>query len=173
MNTEAGRHVWGYRDLHAWALLNGRLDAENISRAHFTVPLINYLLELPYRFRDRGAFPEFVNEVKHGSRIYDRVRVTFGLNAGNYPPNEYIADFDQGTGRLAYLEYTVREKLPRCVTLRADFAGYQQIDGIAIPAQIQFRLVEPLVDLPLHTWQISEVRFNTGMPEAFFSWALN
>jgi len=171
MDTEAGHHVWGYSDFHPWALVNGRIDAKNLSRAKFTVPMINYLFELPYKFLDPGAFPEFVNEIKHGHRIYDRVRVTLGLNAGNYPPNEYVADFDQATGRLAHLEYTVREKMPSCVTFRADFENYRQIDGLWIPAQINFRLTEPLIDLPLHAWRISDVRFNTGASKKFFTLA--
>jgi hypothetical protein len=173
MNTEAGYHVWGYNDFHPWALLNGRLDEENIARAHFAVPMINYLMELPYRFLDNGAFPEFVNEITHGDRLYDRVRVTFGLNAGNYPPNEYVADFDQQTGRLAYLEFTVREKMPGYVTFRAALEHYRQFDGVWIPTQIKFRLIEPVVDFALHSWQISDVRFNTGVAEEFFSLALN
>ncbi|MDZ7360774.1 MAG: outer membrane lipoprotein-sorting protein [candidate division KSB1 bacterium] len=169
LNAAAGHHVWGYRDFKPWALLNDRIDEKNIARAHFTVPMINYLVELPYRFLDNGAFPEFVNEVKHGDRLYDRVRITFGLNAGNYPPNEYLADFDHQTGRLAFLEYTVRERLPRYLAVRATFENYQQFDGTWIPTQIKFHLTEPIITLALHTWQISDVRFNTGIKESFFA----
>lgn len=169
LSTEAGRHVWGYSDLRPWALLNGRIDAENVSRARFIIPAIDYLIELPYKFLDKGAFPEFVNEVKHDDGIYDRVRVTFGLNAGNYPPDEYVADFDHETGRLARLEYTVREKTPGYVTFSTNFSGYKEFDGIWIPTQADFSMIEPLVCLPLHQWQISEVRFNTGVDEQFFS----
>jgi hypothetical protein len=169
MDTEAGRHVWGYKNFHPWALLNGRGDVENVRRADFTVPMINYFFGLPYRFLDNGAFAEFVNEVKHGGRIYDRVRITFGLNAGNYPPNEYVADFDQQTGRLQYLEFTVRDKMPSCVTFRAEFKDYQQFDGVEIPTKIDFHLAEPIVELALNTWQISNVRFNTGIAESFFA----
>jgi hypothetical protein len=169
MNTDAGRHVWGYSNLRPWALLNGRIDAENISRARFAIPAVDYFFELPYKFLDRGAFPEFVNEVKSNGRIYDRVRVSFGLNAGNYPPDEYVADFDQATGRLSHLEYTMREKTPSYVAFGADLSNYQAFDGIWIPTQIAFSIIEPLVCLPLHQWQISEVRFNTGVDEKFFS----
>jgi hypothetical protein len=169
LNTEAGRHVWGYSDFKPWALLNGRIDAENVSRARFTIPAVDYLFELPYKFFDKGAFPEFVNEVKHDDGIYDRVRIAFGLNAGSYPPDEYVADFDQIDGRLARLEYTVREKTPSYVTFSANFSNYEEIDGIWIPARIDFSIVEPLVCLPLHQWQISDVRFNTGVEEKFFS----
>lgn len=169
LNTAAGRHVWGYSDFRSWALLNGRIDAENVSRARFTIPAVDYLFELPYKFIDEGAFPEFVNEVKHNGRIYDRVRVTFGLNAGNYPPDEYVADFGHDSGRLARLEFTVREKTPSYVTFSANFRNYKQIDGSWIPTQVDFSMIEPLVCLPLHQWQISEVRFNTGVDEKFFS----
>ncbi len=169
LSTEAGQHVWGYSDLRPWALLNGRIDAENVARARFTIPAVDYLFELPYKFVDKGAFPEFVNEVKHDGRIYDRVRVTFGLNAGKYPPDEYVADFDHESGRLARLEFTVREKTPGYVTFSANFSNYKETDGIWIPAQVDFSIIEPLVCLPLHQWQISEVRFNTGVEEKFFS----
>ncbi|MGH7599361.1 MAG: hypothetical protein ACREOI_23630 [bacterium] len=169
LSTEAGRHVWGYSNLRPWALLNGQLDAENILRARSTVPAINYLFELPYKFLDKGAFPEFVNEVKHDGQIYDRVRITFGLNAGNYPPHNYVADFGQENGRLARLEYTVPEKTPGYVTFSADFSNYKEVDGVWIPAQVDFSMIEPLICLSLHQWQISEVRFNTGVDEKFFS----
>jgi hypothetical protein len=169
LNTEAGRHVWGYSGLRPWALLNGRIDAANVSRARFTIPAIEYLFALPYKFLDKGVFPEFVNEVKYDGRIYDRVRVTFGLNAGKYPPDEYVADFDHENGRLARLEYTVREKTPSYVAFSANFKNYEENDGIWIPAQVDFSMIEPLVCLPLHQWQISEVRFNAGVEEKFFS----
>jgi hypothetical protein len=167
LSTEAGRHVWGYSNLRPWALLNGRIDAENVSRARFTIPAVDFLFELPYRFIDNGAFPEFVNEVKHKGGIYDRVRIAFGLNAGNYPPDEYAADFDQETGRLARLEYTVREKLARCITLSADFNNYQIVDGLLIPTQVDFGMAEPF-SLSLHQWQISDVRFDNEIGENFF-----
>jgi hypothetical protein len=91
------------------------------------------------------------------------------LNAGNYPSNEYVADFDQQTGRLAHLEYTIREKMPRYVKFRADFNAYQQFDGTWVPTQINFSLTEPLVDVALHIWKISGVHFNTGVTENFFA----
>jgi hypothetical protein len=168
MDTEKGHHVWSYSDLRPWALLNGRLDPENMGRARFTIPAIDYFLELPYKFLDSGAFPEFVNEIRRDGRVYERVRIAFGLNAGNYPPNEYVADFDQETGRLAHMEYTVREKLSRYLALRADFRSYQLVDGVWIPTQVDFGMAEP-ISLDLHQWQISEVRFNTGVDESFFS----
>lgn len=169
MNTPAGKHVWGWRDFQPWAFLNNQTNPENIRRADLTLPLSRYLLALPYRFLDAGAYPHFVNEIKEGGRVFDRVRVVFGLNAGTYPPNEYVADFDQATGRLAHLEFTLLEKMPGYVTFRADFANYQQFDGLWMPTQIDFRLVKPLCDLPLHRWQISAVRFNTGVDDSFFA----
>ncbi len=169
LSTEAGRHIWAYSNLRPWALLNGGIDAENVARARFTIPAIANLFELPYIFLDNGAFPEFINEVKANGRIYDRVRVTFGVNAGNFPPDEYVADFDHASGRLARLEYTIREKLPGYLSVSADFVRYESIDGIWIPAQVDFSMIAPLVCLPLHQWQISAVRFNTGVDEIFFA----
>lgn len=169
MNTKSGKHVWAYRDFQPWALLNNQIDASNIRRAGLTLPLSQYLLTLPYRFLEAGAFPHFENEIKEGTRVLDRVRIVFGLNAGSYPTNEYLADFDQATGRLARLEYTLIEKMPGYVTFRADFENYQQFDGLWMPTQINFHFSKPLVDLPLNRWQISDVRFNTGVAENFFA----
>ena len=169
MNTENGRYIWGYRNFQPWALLNDQIDASNIRRAGLTLPLSQYLLSLPYRFLEAGALPHFENEINEGTRVFDRVRVVFGLNAGSYPTNEYTADFDQATGRLARLEYTLMEKMPGYVSFRADFEDYQQFDGIWMPTQINFHFSKPLVDLPLNRWQISGVRFNTGVTENFFA----
>jgi hypothetical protein len=168
MATGKGQHVWGYFDFRPWAKLNGEVDEESLERANFTIPAISYLFELPYKFFDKGAFPEFVNEVWHGDRIYDRVRITFGLNAGRYPTDTYVADFDQETGRLAYLEYTAREKLPDYFEFSAAFGEHQQIDGLWIPARVDFKMTAPLLSLALHNWRISEVRFDTGVEESFF-----
>lgn len=169
MNTKDGKHVWGYYRFQPWAFLNEATDAENLRRARFTLPTTNELLALPFRLLDAGVYPHFVNEIKDGDHIYDRVRVVFGLNAGSYPPNEYVADFDQATGRLARLEYTLREKLPEFMTFRADLSHYQLVDGLWMPTQIDFTLIKPFIDLPLHRWQISGVQFNTGVSENFFT----
>ena len=169
MNTENGKHIWGYRNFQPWAFLNDQIDAPNIRRAGLTLPLSHYLLSLPYRFLETGALPHFENEFKEGPRVFDRVRVVFGLNAGSYPTNEYLADFDQATGRLARVEYTLIEKMPGYVTFRADFENYQQFDGLWMPTQINFHFRNPLADLPLNRWQISGVRFNTGAVENFFA----
>ncbi|MCG3118098.1 MAG: hypothetical protein ALAOOOJD_00232 [bacterium] len=169
MTTPAGKHVWGYYRFQPWAFLNDATDAENLRRASYNLQMTNELLALPYRLLEAGVYPHFVNEIKDGDHLYDRVRVVFGLNAGNYPPNEYLADFDQATGRLARLEYTLREKLPDFVTFRADLRNYQLFDGLWMPTQVDFTLTKPFVDLPLHRWQISGVQFNTGVAENFFT----
>lgn len=168
MNTDEGLHQWGLYQKKPWALLNGVIDSNGLKRADYAISNFVYFFEMPFNFLDAGAYPEFVGEEILDGRTYDKVYVSFGLNVGHYPTDWYLAYFDKATGRLSSLAYTSLEKSPSFVEYSATFDDYQEVDGLIIPTAVAVKLSRPISEVRIHQWQISDVRFDTGLPETFF-----
>lgn len=168
MKTDKGFHQWGLYQKKPWALLNGVIDSEGIKHAEYAISSFVYFFEIPFKFLDKGAYPEFVGEEILDGRTYNKVYVSFGLNFGFYPTDWHVAYFDKATGRLASVTYTALEKSPAFVEYTAAFDDYREIDGLVIPTSVAVKMSRPIPGVPIHQWQISDVRFDNGLTEALF-----
>jgi hypothetical protein len=168
MNTKDGLHHWGLFDGRPWALLNGVVDANGVKRAEYAISNFIYFFEMPFKFLDAGAYAEFVGDEILDGKTCDKVYVSFGLNVGYYPTDWYLVYFDKATGRLASVTYTSLEKSPSFVEYNATFDGYQEVEGIVMPTQVAVKMSRPIPEIRIHQWQISNIRFDAGLGEAFF-----
>jgi hypothetical protein len=168
MSTRHGLHQWGLFNGVPWALLNGEIDANGIKRAEFAIRNFAYFFELPFKFLDNGAYPEFVGEETENGKVYEKVYVSFGLNVGFYPTDWYLAYFDKASGYLAAVTYTSVEKSPSLFEYTATFTDYQNFAGLAIPTRVKVDMARPISGITIHQWQVNDVRFDKGLDEAFF-----
>jgi len=168
LQTRKGLYQWGIFENKPWALLNGKIDSNGIKNAGYVINNFNYFFELPFKFLDTGAYAEFVGTETEDGRVFEKVYVSFGLNVGKYPTDWYLAYFDQITGRLSSIIYTSVDKSPSYIEYSARFDGYQKFDGIDVPTRIAVKMSRPIPGIKIHEWQIRDVRFDTGLSEAFF-----
>jgi hypothetical protein len=166
--TGKGLHQWGLFENKPWALLNGKVDSDGIKNAGYVISNFDYFFSLPFKFLEAGAYPEFVGEEIQDGNVYDKVYVSFGLNVGKYPTDWYLAYFDHATGRLASMIYTSIEKSPSFVEYRASFDGYEEMDGLIMPTRVLIKMSRPISGIKIRDWRIRDVRFDTGLTEAFF-----
>jgi len=165
--TGKGLQQWGLFENKPWALLNGKVDSDGLKNADYVISNFDYFFALPFKFLDTGAYPEFVGEETQDGKIYDKVYVSFGLNVGKYPTDWYLAYFDHATGRLTSVIYTSIEKSPSFVEYRASFDDYEEMDGLFMPTTVSIKMSRPLSGIKIRDWRIQEVRFDTGLTEAF------
>lgn len=168
MQTEKGVRQWGLFKHKPWALLNGQIDSEGVKSAGYVITQFSYFFELPFKFLDAGAYPEFVGEEIIDGKVFEKVYVSFGLNVGKYPTDWYLAYFDHSSGRLHSIIYTSLDKSPSFMEYLATFDDYQIFDGISIPTKMTAKMSRPVAGIKIHDWQISDVRFDTGVTETFF-----
>ena len=166
--TTKGFHQWGLFEKKPWALLNGKIDSDGVKNADYVIANFDYFFGLPFKFLDAGAYPEFVGEETQDGKIYDKVYVSFGLNVGKYPTDWYLAYFDHATRRLASVIYTSVEKSPSFVEYRASFDDYEKIDGLFMPTTVSVKMSRPISGIKIRDWRIHDIRFDTGLTEAFF-----
>lgn len=166
--TGKGLHQWGLYDNKPWALLNGKIDSDGVKNADYVISNFDYFFGLPFKFLDAGAYPEFVGEETQDGKIYDKVYVSFGLNVGKYPTDWYLAYFDHATSRLVSVIYTSVEKSPSFVEYRASFDDYEKIDDLFMPTTVSIKMSRPISGVKIRDWRIQDVRFDTGLTEAFF-----
>lgn len=169
LHTSKGYHQWGFFQDRPWAMLNGAIDPEGLKRAEYAITTYIYCFELPFKFLDAGAFPEFIGEEVHEGKSFDRVYISFGLNAGYYPSDWYVAYFDHATSLLAGMTYTSVQKSPSFVEYAATFNDYQAFDSLLIPTSIEVKMARPLPGITIHRWRVGEVKFDAGISEDFFS----
>jgi hypothetical protein len=170
--SSTGLHQWGLFQSKPWALLNGKIDSDGLKKAGYVIGNFDYFFELPFKFLQSGAYPEFVGEEHRDGRLLEKVYVTFGLNVGRYPTDWYLAYFDQATGRLNSMIYTSLDESPAYIEYQATFDAYRNFDGIEVPTKVAVELSRPIPSVKIHEWVVDGVRFDTGVSEAFFTMPL-
>lgn len=167
--TKHGHHQWGLFNGRPWAVLNGEIDSDGLKRAEYAITTNIYLFELPFKFLDAGAYPEFIGEEVRDGKTYDKVYVSFGLNVGYYPSDWFVAYFDHTTSRLSSMIYTNLQKSPSFVEYAATFDDYKGFDDLLIPTSVEVKMARPVSGIKVHHWRTNEVRFDVGFSEVFFS----
>ena len=122
----------------------------------FWIPTTTYFFEAPFRLREADV-AYALDQKTLGERTFDRVFFSWGTDKPQETTDQYIAWIDRETGRLAYLEYTVRdmmESIKGCM----EFADYETFDGITLATKLR-NVTEPGGDPILHSYEIHDVEF--------------
>ena len=156
--------VWGIQQWVTYTVPVGeqtpRFEADET--IWFWLPTTQYFFEAPFRLRE-GQEVAWAGERTHAGQVYDLVYITWGGLGPQRDVDQYVAWIAQETGRLRYLEYTVRD-MARFVTGAVHYEGYHEIDGIWVPRRIRVAPVEDPEDV-LHEMIFEEVDFGVDAPE--------
>ncbi len=123
----------------------------------FWLPTFQYFFEAPYRLREGGLVADAGPETVAGV-TYQRVFVSWGGAEPQPAVDQYLAWIDPASGRLEYLEYTVRDMMPAIVGCM-HYRDYRQVDGLWIA--MTMAVVEgPGGPDALHRFELEDVRFD-------------
>ena len=121
-----GRDVWITPDTSAYD-----------GNARFYSSLYFYFFAIPYVLADPGANAERLPARTLDGTTYDVVKVSYDAGVGDSPDDYYIAHFDQTTGQLGFILYTVTfgkdGPNERFGSLKYD--AWQTVGGVEVPAQ--------------------------------------
>jgi hypothetical protein len=136
----------GPEDGEVWGIRGGRTTVSRAAnapadvdhpRARFRVPTLAYFLDMPFRLREAEVVQDAGDAERQGRR-YHRVFATWRAAAPQQDLDQYLAWIDAETGRLAFVEYTIRE-LSGFLRGAMVFEGDLVADGVHLPRRMEAR----------------------------------
>ncbi len=158
--------LWGFRERDLYHQpKGGKLefqpddDLSAMTPASFLIPTYRYFVEFPFQIQT-GEIVAALEPKAHEGRTFDRVYVTWGDAKAHRKSDQYIVWLDQQTGRLARLEYTIRDFASSAVGV-AEYASFQSVGGILLPKRISVGVVLPTGgSLAVHEIVVNEASFD-------------
>lgn len=171
--TDRGTIAYGYGLLGPWALLRGVPSPEPRDErdAAYLVPWHNFLIGVPFRFKESGAVAHYLGRAhrkyRNTAQEFDEVLVTYPPEGDLYPSDWFVVRIDPITHLMRTMTYTTSGKGGKPFETTCEFADYVDLEGIKIPTKRFCTLTSPL-ESDLHTWTITDLRFNQVSPESYF-----
>jgi len=127
----------GFDGQDAWVAPNK--EAFGNSSARFYHNLYFYFFALPYLAADPGIIYEELPVREFNGKTYDVVKIGYEKGIGDAPDDEYIMHFDQETGLMHLLLYTVtyysKEKSDRFNAIIYD--DWIDVEGLKLPGSFK------------------------------------
>ncbi len=129
---------------------------EDDDAIRFWLPTFQYFFEAPFRLREADVVADAGPEAVAGV-TYQRVFASWGRPEPQQRIDQYLAWIDPESGRLAYLEYTVRDMMPAIVGCM-HYRDYHQVGDLWI-AMTMAVVKGPGGPDALHRFELEDVRF--------------
>ncbi len=155
-----GEHAGSAWGIQNWMTYRASAGApatfENDDTIRFWLPTFQYFFEAPFRLREGGVIADAGQETVAGA-TYQRVFVSWGGAEPRPRFDQYLAWIDPDSGRLEYLQYTVRDMMPSIVGCM-HYRDYRQVGDLWVA------MTMAVVDGPggsdaLHRLELEDVRF--------------
>lgn len=150
--------AWGIQQWMTYRITGGGEPIfEDDDTIRFWLPTLQYFFEAPFRLREGDVVADAGPETLEGI-TYERVFVSWHSAAPRASTDQYLAWIHPETGRLAFLEYTVRDMLPSLVGCM-QYRDYSRIEGLWVA--MTMAVVEgPGGPDALHRFELEQVRFD-------------
>lgn len=115
-------------------------DTVDVSRARFYHNLFFYFYAMPFVVGDPGAYYEDMEPIELRGKTYSGIKVSYGENIGDAPDDNYIIWYDQKSGKMEWLMYTVTyrsgEPSDKYSLIRYD--EWTKFNDIELPTSLQW-----------------------------------
>ncbi len=155
-----GEHAgtaWGIQN---WMTYRASAGAEPVfeddDTIRFWLPTLQYFFEAPFRLREGGVVADAGPGTVAGV-TYQRVFVSWRGAEPKPRIDQYLAWIDPDSGRLEYLQYTVRDMMPSMVGCM-HYRDYRQVEDLWI-AMTMAVVEDPGGPDTLHRLELEDVRF--------------
>ena len=150
--------VWGIQNWATYrAAAGGKPQFKQENALRFWLPTMQYFFDAPFRLREADVVAALDPAPVKGVP-YERVFLSWGKAEPQADVDQYIAWIDPSTGRLGFLEYTVRDILPMAKGCMA-YRDYQQVQGLWVPMTMAVCEAPGGADT-MHRIEVSDVRFD-------------
>lgn len=136
IRLESPKQTIGFDGQEVWVTP----DTVDVSSARFYHNLFFYFYAMPFVVGDPGAFYEDVEPKELAGKTYSGLKISYGENIGDAPDDNYIIWYDQETGKMEWLMYTVtyRSGEPSDTYKLIKYAGWEEFNGLALPTSLQW-----------------------------------
>ncbi len=157
LEGEGAGTAWGIQNWMTYRIpVGGQPTFEDDETIRFWLPTLQYFFEAPFRLREGSVVADAGSETVTGV-TYQRVFISWGHAEPRPATDQYLAWIHPDSGRLEYLEYTVRDMMPSIVGCM-HYRDYRQIDDLWIA--MTMAVVEgPGGPDALHRLELEDVRF--------------
>ena len=159
--------VWGMQSWRTYEEVPGKarrfVDNDD---ARFILPAIQYLAE--FVFRDHsGQVVAALDPIEIDGARYERVFLTWSSLEPSDDHDQYIVYLEPKTGRVAKIEYTVRDMMSMA-TGAIHFEEYARVEGVLVPMRqsVTFAAVDS-PDSYAHRITVERVMFGEPGVDAF------
>ena len=165
IRLESPKQTIGFDGQEVWVTP----DSVETGRARFYHNLFFYFYAMPFVVGDPGAFYEDMEPMDLQGKTYGGVKISYGENIGDAPDDNYIIWYDQETGKMEWLMYTVtyRSGEPSDKFSLIKYDGWTEFNGLVLPATLQwFRYDGESVGEPLgEAIVFQNVEISTDAPD--------
>jgi hypothetical protein len=152
----AGWHLgiqrWATYRISPWDVCAFEDDPE----LRFWLPTLQYFMEAPWRLRE-ATVVSWMGERQIQGRAYDLVFLSWGTDAPQALVDQYVAWVDRETGRLRWLQYTVRDFGPM-IAGTMSYEVYERVQGMLWPKKMQTVGEPGDRTTNLHTMEVESVK---------------
>lgn len=136
IRLESPKQTIGFDGQEVWVTP----DSVETGRARFYHNLFFYFYAMPFVVGDPGAFYEDVEPMDLNGKTYNGIKVSYGENVGDAPDDNYIIWYDQETGKMEWLMYTVtyRSGEPSDRFSLIKYGDWAEFSGLVLPTSMQW-----------------------------------
>lgn len=132
-------HMQGYDGSSIW--IKEKADNKNDgSRAKFYRGLMMYFYAMPFIVADDGIIYEDAEPLNFEGKNYPGILISYEAGVGTSPDDQYIIYYDEETGQMEWLGYTVTfgkdEKSKDFHFIR--YNNWQTVNGLVVPKSIDW-----------------------------------
>ncbi|MEO9482736.1 MAG: DUF6503 family protein [Ekhidna sp.] len=136
IRLESPKQTIGFDGSEVWVTP----DTVDVGRARFYHNLFFYFYAMPFVVGDPGAYYEDVEPKELDGKTYNGIKVSYNAGIGDAPDDNYIIWYDQETGKMEWLMYTVtyRSGEPTDQFKLIKYGDWSEFNGIVLPTSIQW-----------------------------------
>ncbi len=157
--------TWGVEDFAPYVLDDaGQPSPVDDGDIRFTLPTVQYFLDLPFRLPEAELVRAVGREEVNGI-AYDVVHATWGSIERNRDYDQYLIHVNPETHRIDRVTYTVREVAP-FVTGTCHLDVQRLVDGLWVPHRVTVTPTpsDPTDDGGMHRMVVETMRYDSLQP---------
>ncbi len=153
---------WGIQRWATYTAKNGKIAFEPDSDIKFWLPTNAYFFEAPFRLGEANVMAHMGTAHIDGQTL-DMVFLTWGQAEPQSNVDQYVAFIDRQSGRLTYLQYTIRDIFRTLIGVM-HYSDYKEVDGIWVAHRMTV-VTEPGGPPALHEYRIQDLAFGGDVPQ--------
>jgi len=127
----------GFNGNDVWMNAEGKFPVE---RARFYHNLYFYFYAMPFVLGDTGITYSKVDDLHFENKTYTGYKISYGVEVGDSPDDNYFVYFDKASHQMTWLGYTVTygDDKPSSEIHYIKYTDWKKVNGLLLPKKLQW-----------------------------------